>query len=70
MRASFMSAVRPVPTTAGSGAAKINVSPWNMFVTAQRWTCFAPSAEKECTTPSSSWRQPLPVSCISSSFHS
>jgi hypothetical protein len=34
-----------------------------MFVTAQRWTCFAPSTKKECTAPSSR-RLPLPVSCI------
>jgi hypothetical protein len=35
MRALFMSVVRSVPTTAGSGVAKIHVSPWNMLVTAQ-----------------------------------
>jgi hypothetical protein len=40
-------------TSAGSGAAKIHVPSWNMSVTAQRLTCFAPSAEKECTAPSS-----------------
>jgi hypothetical protein len=33
-------------TTAGSWAAKNHVSPWNMFVTSKRWTCFAPSAKK------------------------
>jgi hypothetical protein len=56
----------------GSGAAKIHMSPWNMFMTAQRWRCFAPTAKKECTTPSS-WRRPLPVSSIwtcSNSLHS
>ena len=28
---------------------RFHVPPWNMFVIAQRWTCFAPSAKKECT---------------------
>jgi hypothetical protein len=30
-----MSVVMSVPITAGSGAANVHVSPWNMFVTAQ-----------------------------------
>jgi hypothetical protein len=33
---------------AGSGTAKIHVSSWNIFVTAQRCTCFVSSAKKEC----------------------
>jgi hypothetical protein len=74
IRASFMTVVRLISTTAGSGSAKIHLSPWNMFVGSQRWTCFAPLANKECTGPSSC-RRPLPLSCIwtasnSSSFHS
>jgi hypothetical protein len=47
MRARFMSVLRSIPTSAGSGAVNIHVSPWNMFVTAQRWTCVAPSAKKD-----------------------
>jgi hypothetical protein len=34
LRARLMIVVRSVPTTAGSGAAKIHVSLWNIFMTA------------------------------------
>jgi hypothetical protein len=46
MTAGFMSVTKSIPATARSGAAKIHMSPRNMFVTAQRWMCFAPSAKK------------------------
>jgi hypothetical protein len=35
MRTCFMSVVRSIPTTARSARAKMHVSPWNLFVTAQ-----------------------------------
>jgi hypothetical protein len=43
-----MPVVRSIPTTAGFETAKIQVSSWNMFVKAQKWTSFAPWARKGC----------------------